>query len=465
MKKRYLAGVLAAATVGAAILLLAPDAGGGDAGSGYGQPVERDLDVIRKDTLRVLVIEHHLTYQRTSGAETGLEYELLERIARDIGVPVRAVLVQHSDSLLPMLQRGAGDVIAAQLGLKNPFDRWIIHTVPYRNVSPVFATLRSDHLLGINLGDALEPDTAWVSAWSPFAPRELRFPGNDGNADLKGRTIFTDTAQYGDDPVINTALGRMRAAIISDAEAVHFALRFPQLAFSGAFDVPVSLVFGLRSNAHVLQRAIDQRLKDPQEKEAMAMLMSSYGSRIPESGPLGAVPCTTDEGASLPGYTHSTHDNGFSRDWQLLAAIAFQDARADSAALLAEMNEGVGELINLQPEDPRLAAAQVRAAARYFAELDSLWTPLVPDAHQRLRFIAAAYTTGPGHVQDACAIAQRMHLDPQRWEGHVERAITLLALPRFFSSSVVEHGPCKGDETFIRVREMVCMYDHFRQAR
>ena len=148
----------------------------------------------------------------------------------------------------------------------------------------------------------------------------------------------------------------------------------------------------------------------------------------------------------------------------MLAAIAFQDARADSAAQLARTNEGITDLVDPSAKDPRLAAAQVRAAARYFTELDSLWAPLVPDAHQRLRFTAAAYTTGPGHVQDARAIALRMHLDPQRWEGNVERAITLLALPRFFSSPLVEHGPCKGSETFIRVREMVCMYDHFHRT-
>ncbi|MBK9289515.1 MAG: hypothetical protein IPN38_18035 [Flavobacteriales bacterium] len=53
MKKRYLAGALAAATVGAAIMLLAPDAGGGDASSGYGQPVDRDLDAIQRHLARV----------------------------------------------------------------------------------------------------------------------------------------------------------------------------------------------------------------------------------------------------------------------------------------------------------------------------------------------------------------------------------------------------------------------------
>jgi membrane-bound lytic murein transglycosylase F len=463
VKKRYLAGAIAAATVGTAILLLGPDARESVPGSDYGDPAVRDLDVIRNDTLRVLVIEHHLTYQRSHGAESGLEFELLERIAKDLEVPMRAILVAHADSLLPMLQRGAGDVIAAQLGMKNPFDHWIIHTVPYRNVSPVFVTLRADHVLGINLGDGVAPDTAWVSAWSPFAPREKRFPGNDGKADLQGRTVFTDTAKYGDDPVINTALGRMRAAIISDAEAIHFAQRFPQLTFSEAFDVSVPLVFGLRSNARMLQRAIDQRLKDPQEKEAMAMLMSAYGNRIPEHGAMGAVPCTTDQHAEFPGYANDVRTNGSGRDWALLAAIAFQGARADSAALLVDVENPDGS-IDTRSADPHLAEAQVRAAARYFMELDSLWTPLVPDAKQRLRFIAAAYVAGPGHVQDACNLAKRMQLDPERWEGSVERAITLLALPRFFSAPGTNNGPCRGEEVFVRVREMVCLYDHFYHA-
>jgi membrane-bound lytic murein transglycosylase F len=407
------------------------------------------------------VVQHHLTYERWRSAETGLEYELLERIAKELEVPIRAVLVEHSDSLLPMLQRGVGDVIAAQLGKNNPFEHWIIHTVPYRFVSPVFAILRADHVLRINVGDQAEPDTAWVSAWSPFAPRALRFPGNDGNADLKQRTVFTDTSRYGDNALINVALGRTRAAIVSDAEAVHFARSFPQLAFSAPFDSPVPLVFGLRPNARQLQRAIDQRLSDAEEKEAMAMLMSAYGTQTPERGPLGAVPCVTDEGEALPGYTHRLPSNGFGRDWELLAAIAFQGARVDSIALLHEAYADRAVGADVRALDPPMAAAQVRAAARYFTELDSLWTPLVPDADERLRFIAAAYSTGPGHVQDACDLARELQLDPQRWEGNVERAITLLALPRFFSSPIVKHGPCKGDETFIRVREVVCLYDHF----
>ena len=463
-KRRLLLGGLAAGIIALAIALLQPDMRQGLSGaSPYGEPVERDLDAIREDTLRVLVIQHHLVYTKSKGAESGLEFELLERVAHDIGVTIKAVVVARTDSLLPMLLRGEGDVIAAHLGQRNPFDRWIIHTVPYRYESPVYATLRPDHVLGINLGDRSVPDTAWVSVWSPFAPRELRFPGNDGDADLTKRTVFTDTSRFGDQPVINVALGRVRAAILSDAAAAYFAHRFPQIQFSEPFDAPVPVVFGLRGNARLLQRAIDKRLSDPGEKEAMAMIMSAYGAHLPERGPLGAIPCTTTEGAALAGYDHHPPEHGLSRDWALLAAIAFQGGLPDTNLIPVE---ALGDYRTLDSiTDPRLARAQVDAAARYLAELDSLWRGDVPDPAQRLRFVAAAYNSGPGHVMDACSLARKLQLDPLRWEGNVERTITLLSLPRFFSDPVVKNGPCKGDEAFIRVREMVCLYEHHHAMR
>ena len=80
-------------------------------GGAWSDPlVDRDLEEINADTLRVLVIEHHLTYERWPMAETGLEFELLKRFARRNGLQLSAVLVQHPDSLLPLLQRGEGDL-------------------------------------------------------------------------------------------------------------------------------------------------------------------------------------------------------------------------------------------------------------------------------------------------------------------------------------------------------------------
>lgn len=477
MRRRYLFGLLVATAVVVAIMLLWPDVRSGRTGSGpWSDPlVERDLDVILHDTLRVLVIEHHLTYEHMPGAETGLEYELLERFAKQIGVPVRAVVVDRSDNLLPMLQRGEGDVIAAQLAKRSPIERWIACTVPYRFVSPMITTLRADRALGISDHSALSqgspPDSVWVSACSPFAPAEHRFPGNDGGANLNTRTVFTDTSRFGDDPVINVALGRMRAAVISDAEAVHFADRFPQLAFAEAPDVPVPLVFGVRTNARQLLRALDRRLNDPHEKEAMALLMSAYGSRLPHREPMSEEPFAAASLDSLLPLEDKLREQveRRHRDWELLAAIAFRETRT---ANTGPTENGTEDPLPMMPNTAQRVDddaadrvdAQIRAAARYLSALDTIWSRSIPDPDQRLRFVVAAYHAGPGHVVDAQTLAARSRLDPQRWEGHVERALTLLALPRFFREREVKSGPWKGDQTFTYVRDVVGLYDHYRSA-
>lgn len=463
-KRRVLFGLVAAGVISLAILLLGPDTRRNLlAGSPYGAPVDRDLEAIREDTLRVLVMEHHLVYEQIAGAETGLEFELLKRMAAHLKVPVKAVLVTSPDSLMPMLQRGAGDVIATQLSQRSILARWVGVTIPFRYAAPVIATLREDAVLGTGPPDP-EPDTAWISAWSPFAPAERHFPGQ-ANAGPAGHTVFTDTSRIGDAPAINVALGRVRAAIISDAMAVYCAQRFPQLAFSAPIAMPAPLVFGVRSNASRLRRALDRQLSDPKEKEAMTMMMFSYGDHMPERPPLGHWSMPTASIDSLLPLDQRIRQEALHRvrNWDLLAAIAFQEARGSDGSEPATptMPNQAGP-----PEDAGSdeAQAQVHAAARYLSALDTIWSRTIPDPDQRLRFVVAAYHAGPGHVVDAQNLATALDLDASRWEGQVERAMTLLALPRYFRMPIVKSGPWRGDQTFLYVRDVVGLYEHYRSA-
>ncbi len=462
-RRRFFIGVLAALILATAVMVLGPDARQAGGMLSGGELVDRDLDAIMKDTLRVLVIEHHLTYARVQGGETGLEFELLKRMARQLQVPIKAVVVERNDSLLSLLRRGVGDVIAAQLARTGPIAKRASVTMPYRFVSPVYAMLRTDRVLGLSASFDPLPDTAWVSAWSPFAPPNLRFPGSDGSEARSPRTIFTDTTRFGDNPVINVALGRVKAAILSDASASYFARSFPQLAFSEPVGEPVPMVFAVRPNSRRLLRALDTRINDPKEKEAISMLMMAYGFDIPQRDALGSVPCTSDEGAELPRYAVEPFIGTLAgNDRELLAAIAFQNATSDTGTA----PDGGVEADRIErmkvPRD--MAKAQLRASARYLAELDSIWAPTVPDPTQRLRFVVASYSVGAGHVMDARSLAEYLHMDPRRWEGDVERTITLLALPRYFSLPLVKNGPCRGSDTFIRVREVSCLYEQLRAA-
>lgn len=467
MSRRSRYALVAAGIVLCAALWLWPDTSGSASfRARWNDPlVERDLDGIRKDTLRVLVIEHPLVFQRLKGSETGLEYELLERFARRARLAVRPVVVHHVDSLLPMLQRGEGDVIAARLGERNHFRKAIARTRPFRFIAPVIASLRADRVLGIEAGPS--PDTVWANEGTPFIDRN-----DDDRISLRtyaGRslTVLLDTSSTADAALVNLALGRVRAAVISDAMAAYAATRFPQLRFSEPIADAQPLFFGVRRNSVRLREAIDAWLTDPEEKEAHAMLMSAYGARIPERGPLGRKRKLTVQGDSLSPYDSLFQEHQLRHDWELLAAIAFKESRFDSSAVSDRGAQGLMQMMprtaeGMGTDSMHLVQGQVQAAAKYLATLDTIWLRRIPKTDERLRFVLAAYNAGPGHVLDAQRLASELGLDPNVWEGNVERTITLLALPQFFTRPDVQSGPCQGSQTFNYVREVTGLYEQFR---
>ncbi|MBK7753268.1 MAG: hypothetical protein IPI41_11900 [Flavobacteriales bacterium] len=111
-----------------ALLYRSRPLGAGSAAPWSAPLVDRDLDRIGKDTLRVLVVVHPLTYEEFPGGTRGAEFELLERFAKHMGLPLRAVPVVE-DSLLPLLQRGSGDLIAAQVH-ENRFGKAVALSAP-----------------------------------------------------------------------------------------------------------------------------------------------------------------------------------------------------------------------------------------------------------------------------------------------------------------------------------------------
>ena len=108
------------------------------------------------------------------------------------------------------------------------------------------------------------------------------------------------------------------------------------------------------------------------------------------------------------------------------------------------------------------AAAEVLGSLR---RLDTIWMRAVPDKQQRLRFVLASYNAGPGHIIDAQRLAEQLGPDPAKWEGHVERAVLLLAKPRFFLRPGMKNGYCKGSQVFHYVRGVLTVYHQLKGKR
>ena len=426
--------------------------------------VDRDLPAIRKDTLRIAVVRDPLVYEERPGAITGLEYELLERFAAFVELPLAVVVAPSPDSLLPIVQRGEADIAAGLLNPHGAYEGKLSFSRAYRHSAPVLVQLREDRRLGKETvapqGPALLPATfpfdAEGYAWSPDSLQLIR-----------------DAARQGEELLIEVILGHVDRAVLPDVTLRAEAARFPHLEFGRTLGPEVPLAFGVRRNANRLRKALDRWLKDPDEQEAREVLTQVYGGDLRPRGPL----VLRSIHRPAQGGPISPYDSLFQAqqslipwDWELLAALAFKESRYDTLAIGIRGARGLMQVMPSTAEGLGLDSAHsladhVRASARYLAQLDSIWMRSVKDPDQRLRFALASYNAGPGHVLDAQRLARGLGLDPAAWEGHVERALLLLAEPRFFTRPEARNGYVRGSLTFLYVRDIVGTYQRFRSLR
>lgn len=430
--------------------------------------VERDLDQIQHDTLRVLVLRDPLTWEQRPRAMSGLEWELLERFARTLNVPIVALPVEHPDSLWMALQEGRGDIIAAQLTPRPDHARWVRFSRAYRSVRPVVATVHREPVPKGKASVAAPTDTVLLAVASPF--RKPDHPLNDALCPVVADPVagpFT-----GDELLDALLLGRHPAVLVSDALAAYEAQRTPLVAFSAPVGPPVEHCFALRRNAPGLRRALDRSLEEEERSGALDLICDAYRARRAKPTqrlrPKRSIPIDGDSVSPYDAIFRS-YAGRITWDWHLLVAMAYQESRFDSTASSHKGATGIMQFMPRTAQGLGLDVAHgvdahVAAAVRYVNKLDTLWRRAVPDPTQRLRFVLASYNAGPGHIIDAQRLAEQLGLDPRRWEGNVERTVLLLARPRWYMRPEMRNGHCNGAQVFHYVRDVLNMHAQLTRA-
>lgn len=426
----------------------------------------RDLDTIRADTLRVLVTPDPLVWEPTPTGARGLAWTWLQGFAQAHGLRAVAVPMLHPDSLLAALWDGRGDVIAAPLHLDRAERRHYLATADFAEWTPMVARLRPEAHAGDGPSLGAPVDTLCLAAASPFAHHA--FAGLEAQGPL-----MTDSSALTEDALLaQVLLGRRPAAVVSRLRAAHEAARFPPLQFDGPVGKAIPWRLLTRRNAPELHAALEAWQQAPEAQQGLARLLHQATGPVAPPGPLRPRRMKGIDPDSISPYDHyfRTHAEGLAFDWRLLAAMAWKESRFDSTVTSRKGAMGIMQIM------PRTAARfgldtasgmddHIRAAARYLARLDTIWLRAIPDREQRLRFVLASYNAGPGHIIDAQRLADQLGLDPTRWDGHVERAVLLLAKPAYYARPEMKNGYCKGSQVFHYVRGVLAVHDQLRGLR
>src|SRR5207253_7258630 len=104
-------------------------------------PIDRDLDAIRAaGTLNVLFTFNSTGYFLYRGETMGYEYELLSMFARDAKLRLKPIVVRDSRELFDRLDRGDGDLVAAQLAAPRGASGATSPAAPVAFTDPLYET-------------------------------------------------------------------------------------------------------------------------------------------------------------------------------------------------------------------------------------------------------------------------------------------------------------------------------------
>jgi membrane-bound lytic murein transglycosylase F len=390
------------------------------------------------------------------GNPVGLESDLVELFAQDLGLPVRWVEADSYREVLPTLLKGGIHFAAAGLSVTPDRARQVAFGPAYMTVKQVLVhTTDAGRQRGLKSVESKRVEAIEGSSgaarlrelsgtlkrlvWKDAPaenPEELLARVADGRTDyaVTGSHIFDVARNFHPNLVQGVALGgkeQLAWAFPPDTEPELLARVdrfFTRIGRDGSLARLVDRYYG-----HV------KRL-DRQDLDAFYLAMRT---RLPDFRRWFV------EAQNLTGI-----------DWRFIAALAFQESKWDPLATSPTGVRGMMMLTGSTADrlgvtdrlDPRQS---IRAGARYLRDLrDALPARIAePD---RTWLALAAYNQGLGHLEDARALAARRKLDPDVWMD-VRQALPLLARPDVYET--LKHGFARGGEAVALTENVRTYYD------
>ncbi|MGV3621955.1 MAG: transporter substrate-binding domain-containing protein, partial [Archangium sp.] len=421
---------------------------------------QRDLpDIKKRGTLRVLTRNNAVSFFLYRGNRDGFDYELAKGYANSQGLMLEVVVAPTYDAMIQMLEAGNADFIAASLTATPERATRIAFTRPYLKVTELFVQKKGSPAL--TSLDQLRGRTVTVRPSSSYAEK-LRPLANQYGFTIAAadeRDEVEDLLADVDDGVIELTVADSH---FFEAEAMFRPTLEAPLALSAVDSVPIA--FATRTTNPRLLASLDAFVaRVYRGTEYNILKKRAFGSR--------ATIAQGHERASKTGSLSPfdavirQYSDRYGFDWRLMSAQAWRESKFDPKAKSGAGAIGLFQVLPSTGRDlgfTRLTDPDqgAHAGIKYMSQLVQRVEPSVP-IDERVRFALAGYNAGFTRVQDARKLATSLKLNPDVWAGNVEKAMLLMARPRY--SKNLRAGFCRCQEPVDYVRVIENKYESFVQ--
>lgn len=431
------------------------------------EPVERDLDVIRRGgVLRMITHYSSNTYFLHQGIEVGFEYELLKEFARENDLALEVVIIGSDENPYDLLNSGEGDVIAANYTITPERREIVTFTRPYNLVNQVIVFSSNLENKPTSLEDLVEaqlPITVVRNSSYYNTLMQLRNEGYDLNIRVVSEDLDTESI------LLQVVNGSVEATVSDDNMFRATSQYMSELVEGPTIAENDTIAWAIRENSPNLETAMNRFLHrhfrfsadrvEPRRSEFLNILRQRYF----ETGPQIAEYFNPDWHYQSTGlispYDHLVRSvaDSLELDWLMLTSMIAQESKFNPGSKSWAGAVGLMQILPRFSEveynnlyDPEInvreGAKIIREHLDHYSYLDSL---------NQWSFALATYNVGLGHMADARRLVIDQNKNPNEWEN-VADALLKLMQRRYYQNA--RYGFARGIETVQYVEEIKNRY-------
>lgn len=408
-------------------------------------------EVVNQGELRIVTLMGSTTYFQNAKGEGGFEYWLARAFAEHLGVELKVTPRESVSGVIVAIGGPLGDMAAAGLTVTPQRLKTLRFSRPYYEVTQKLI-YRNGSKKPRNIGD-LSGGQLLVIPQSSHSERLKELKGELPSLEWREAPGLEML-----DLMAMVDSGEVEYAIVDSISFLVDRGIYPRAR--GAFDIsdpqPIAWAFPGHGDDSLLEAA--NRFLDEYEASGdLDRLKKRTLIQANEFNFAGSQLFMKRVSSRLPDYLGMFQEvaQEYNIDWQLLAAIAYQESHWDHKATSPTGVRGLMMLTlptadEMGIEDRLEPRQSLDGGVRYFLKTKSRIPEGITEP-DRTWFAMAAYNVGLGHLEDARVLTQRAGRNPDLWND-VKEFLPLLQQKKYYST--VKYGYARGYEPVTYVRNV-----------
>ena len=402
----------------------------------------------RRGSLTLLTRNGASSYFIGPEGAAGPEYDIVAAFAGYLGLKIEVRVAEGIGELDSLLNRGQGELIAANLTRTPAREQWLSFGPDYADVDTIVVYKR-----GQNRPRGLKDLPGMrLSVIAGSNHEHLLVTAKETMPDLR----WTSVSEMGvEDLMLAVADGELDATLVDSNIFKINSPFYPRLkpGFMLAEQQQQAWAFSKGDDDSLVQKA-RSFFKVMQENGGLAALQDRYnvnGNRLDRVGMFHFMKQVRNRlPALMPVFQEVAGIHGL--DWRLLAAIGYQESHWDAEATSQTGVRGIMMLTQktataLGITDRLDPGQSIEGGARYLLRMRKRIPSRIPEP-DRTWMTLAAYNMGWGHLEDTRKLTQQQGGNPDRWQDVNER-LPLLSQEHWFRQTRFGYARGLGARQFV----------------